>query len=160
MAVALKMTCPWERRVSTLHFLPQSVIIALKCVPFWGIWQRIPPSSFKVTEPTDKQERLLALFYVWIFYNVVYNLLIFVLISLCFLFGLCADLSLHKDTGRHAHTCMWYSGLKSGLGTSDHLSLVSWFAPYGHVLAGVEHFNNKSDFASHFLFHKVSMSEM
>ncbi len=64
----------------------------------------------KVNEPTDKQEWLLALFYVWVFYNVVYHLSICVLISLSFLFGLCVVLSLHKDTGRHAHTCMWYSG--------------------------------------------------
>lgn len=44
----------------------------------------------------------------------------------------------------HQITYLWFHGVD----------------PMAHVLAGVEHFNNKSDFASHFLFHKVSMSDV
>lgn len=57
---------------------------------------------------------------------------------------LACDTQVKRLVLAHQITYLWFHGVH----------------PMAHVLAGVECFNNKSDFASHFLFHKVSMSEM
>ncbi len=57
---------------------------------------------------------------------------------------LACDTQVKRVVLEHQINYLWFHGLH----------------PMAHVLAGVERFNNKSDFSSQFLFLKVSMSEM
>lgn len=128
----LKNGCSFEDDLSLGaegKYSPLSPLIVCNCsqvccfVRMWQRISRIPRSFFEINGPTDKQEWLLALFcYVcfllffcfYIYYSssiiVVCLLSNFVLLSVYFLIGLCAALSLHKDRWWHANSCMWYSG--------------------------------------------------